>query len=211
VSFRDLYTIAFITTAFFCIPTRMHAQSDSLLNTLLKEEENDSALLPKKILLTQRLFWGEKGLLRITGMAPLNAEQRKKELAIRRVMLTSHQVLGFITLGGMVAQGIVGGQLYNGKFNLRTTHEMLGRGVTLSYGLTAAASRFAPPPLINRDKKITSIRLHKWLSIVHMSGMIATNILGNSIKNNPELKPVHRAVAYTTFATYAASIIVIKF
>jgi hypothetical protein len=194
-----------------CLPNEIHGQSDSLLNRLLQEEQNNEELLPKKMLLTQRLLWGRKGIARITGLAPLGTEQRKKELNIRRAMLTTHQVLGFITLGGMVAQGVVGGQLYNGKYNLRSTHEMLGKAVTITYSLSASMSRFAPPPLINRDKKISSIRIHKWLSIVHMSGMIATNILGNAIKNNPELKPVHRAVAYTTFATYAGSIIAIKF
>jgi hypothetical protein len=72
-------------------------------------------------------------------------------------------------------------------------------------------SLFAPPPLINRDKKLSSLKLHKWLSIVHMSGMLATNILGNAIEDNPNLKPVHRAVAFTTFASYAAAVVVIKF
>jgi hypothetical protein len=44
-----------------------------------------------------------------------------------------------------------------------------------------------------------------------MSGMIATNILAGQIENNPDLKPIHRAVAYTTFAAYTAAVVVIKF
>jgi hypothetical protein len=44
-----------------------------------------------------------------------------------------------------------------------------------------------------------------------MSGMIATNILANNIDANPSLKPYHRAAAYTTFASFAASMVVITF
>jgi hypothetical protein len=44
-----------------------------------------------------------------------------------------------------------------------------------------------------------------------MSGMIATNILAGQIENNPDLKSVHRAVAFTTFAAYTAAVVVIKF
>ena len=55
------------------------------------------------------------------------------------------------------------------------------------------------------------MRLHKWLAVVHLSGMIATNILGNRIEQDITLKPWHRAAAYTTFASMAASMIVIKF
>lgn len=196
---------------FFCIPFVSIAQSDSLLNSLLQEADTEQSLLPQKMIPTQRILWGKNGALRITGIAPLDTEKRKKELNLRRNMLTLHQVLGFATLGGMVAQGVVGGQLYNGKFNLRETHEHLGQAVTLTYSLAAAMSLLAPPPLINRDKKVTSLRLHKWLSLVHLSGMIATNVLGSAIEDNPKLKPVHRAVAFTTFASYATAVIVIKF
>lgn len=184
---------------------------DDLLKQLQQEEKKDTALLPPKIMITQRALWGERGLLRSWNIAPLTVEQRQKEMKIRRVMLKTHQVLGFVTLGGMIAQGIVGSQLYNGKFELRDTHEALATGINITYSLGALTSLFAPPPLVNRDKGVTSLRLHKWLALVHMSGMIATNILANNISENPELRGVHRAVAFTTFASYAAAMVVIKF
>ena len=34
------------------------------------------------MIFTQKLFWGEKGLLRKTGIAPLNLENREKELQL---------------------------------------------------------------------------------------------------------------------------------
>jgi hypothetical protein len=126
-------------------------------------------------------------------------------------MLQLHQIGGFVTLGGMVAQGIIGSQLYNGSYQLKETHEKLGTAINLSYGFTAINGLFAPPSTFKRDKKLTSIRLHKWLAIAHMSGMLATNILASQIENNYALKPYHRAAAYTSFVSLAAAMVVIKF
>ncbi|HEX5668265.1 MAG TPA: hypothetical protein VFX73_05635 [Chitinophagaceae bacterium] len=200
--------LAFIMFSSF---SSVSAQDTDLLKQLQQEEKADTALLPPKIIFTQRIFWGEKGLFRSWGWAPLTVEQRKKEMQTRRFMLKAHQVLGFVTLGGMVAQGIVGSQLYNGKSDLKDTHEALATGINITYSMGALMSLFAPPPLVNRDKGLTSLRMHKWLAVVHMSGMIATNILAGQIDNNSDLKPIHRAVAFTTFAAYTAAVVVIKF
>jgi hypothetical protein len=192
----------------FTLATSAAFSQDDLLNDLMKTQDSTTELLPKKMLLSQRIFWGEKGLLR--PIAPLNAVNREKELKLRRSMLVTHQVLGFATLGGMIGQGIVGSRLYNATGNnyskLKDVHEGLGAFVNITYSTTAVMSLFAPPPLINRDKKISAIRIHKWLSIVHMSSMIATNILADS-----DNKKLHRAAAYTAFASYAAAVIAIKF
>ncbi|MGE5520931.1 MAG: hypothetical protein ACM3VS_13450 [Candidatus Dadabacteria bacterium] len=186
-------------------------QQDSLLLSLQNDTANKQSLLPERMVFTQRLFWGENGLYRKLGWAPLTTEHREKELQLRRKMLVTHQVLGFVTLGEMIAQGIVGAKLYNGDLSLHSTHEGLASAVNITYSLTALMALTAPPPLLNRDKGITSIRLHKWLAVAHMTGMIATNILAGQIENHPNLKPYHRAAAYGTFATFAAAVIVIKF
>ena len=181
---------------------------DDLLNDLMKTQDSTTEFLPKKMLLTQRVFWGQKGLLR--PISPLNAVNREKELKLRRGMLVTHQVLGFATLGGMIGQGIVGNKLYNATGSnygkTKDLHEGLGAFVNITYSTTAVMSLFAPPPLINRDKKISAIRIHKWLSVVHMSSMIATNLLAES-----DNRKLHRAAAYTAFASYAAAVIAIKF
>lgn len=179
------------------------AQED-LLAELNKLSDTSNQLLPPKMLLTQRVLWGEKGLMR--PIIQLNTANREKELKVRRAMLVAHQVLGFITLGGMAGQGITGSQLYKGNYRNYEIHENLATAVNISYGATALMSFFAPPPLINRDKKLSAIRLHKWLSLVHMAGMIATNVLA---ENGP--KSLHRAAAITTFASFGAAIISIKF
>jgi hypothetical protein len=191
----------------------VQAQTDSLLQTLLVDEKIDTQLIaPKKMLFTQQLIWGNNGIFKNRyGSTQDLVERRKIDLRIRRKMLQIHQIGGFVTLGGMLAQGIVGSQLYKGSYNLKETHEKLGAAVNLSYGLTAINALFTPPSTFKRDKKLTSIRLHKWLAIAHMSGMIATNILGTQIENNIALKPYHRAAAYTSFISLAAAMVVIKF
>ena len=74
-------------------------------------------LLPERMLFTQKLLWSEKGLMRKTGLSPLNRQQRVKELKWRKSMLTVHQALGYVTLAGMITQGVIGGKLYNGNYN----------------------------------------------------------------------------------------------
>jgi len=190
--------------------------ADSLLAELADSSADAQELLPKKIIFTQRAFWGPKGLLRVTNLAPLTPEGRAKELNIRRTMLVSHQVLGFVTLAGMVAQGILGSQLYNAKGDryarLHNTHEGMATFINYTYGATAILSLTAPPrlPTSGYRKGFSSIKLHKALAVVHLAGMIATNVLAHRIDENYSLKPYHRAAAYTTFASFAAAVIAIK-
>ncbi len=204
-----------IIAVFLCISmTTLSFAQDDLLNDLMKEQDTTTELLPKKMLLTQRVFWGEKGLMR--PFSPLTPTNREKELKLRRGMLVAHQVLGFVTLGGMVGQGITGTQLYKGSGRVGDIHEGLAVAVNTTYSATAIMSLFTPPPLINRDKKLSAIRLHKWLAVVHMGGMIGTNILAQSLEDAQgdqytRLKKWHRAAAFTTFASYAAAVITIKF
>lgn len=208
---KRLYFI-FIFTFLSINCTPLFGQTDSLLQQLVQDVKTDSTILqPKKMLFTQKLLWGEKGILKNRYHFDNLAYERKKDLQIRRKMLQLHQIGGIVTLGGMLTQGIIGSQLYRGDYNLKRTHEQLGMAVNLSYGFTAINGLFAPPSSFQRDKKITSIRLHKWLAVAHLSGMIATNILGTQIENNYALKPYHRAAAYTSFFSLAAALIVIKF
>jgi hypothetical protein len=212
LNYKSLFKI-FILFILIGSINKVQGQTDSLLQTLLVDEKIDSQLItPSKMLFTQRMIWGEKGIFKNRyGSTQDLVERRKIDLRIRRKMLQLHQIGGFVTLGGMLAQGIVGSQLYKGSYQLKQTHETLGTAVNFSYGFTAINALFTPPSTFKRDKKLTSIRLHKWLAIAHMSGMIATNILGTQIENNYALKPYHRAAAYTSFISLAAAMVVIKF
>ena len=182
-------------------------ERDALLEGLFEEEMTmEKQLLPQKMIFTQSLLWGKKGLFRTTGISKLSIEKREKELKVRNVMLKSHQIIGYLTLAGMVAQGIMGGRLYNGDYELYDAHKTLGQWVTASYFTGAGLSLFAPPPLVKKKMKgFNSIKAHKWLAYLHFSGMIATNAWSK------EDRDWHKYAAYTTFASYASAILVFKF
>jgi len=192
---------------------QVHAQDvDSLLLSLDEAEEiGPEDLLPEKMMMTQRLFWGEKGFLRKTGIMPLNEANRIKEMKIRRTMLVTHQVLGYATLAGMIAQGIVGSRLYNGESQLKDIHEGLASAVNVGYFTGAALSLFSPPPLISREiKGLNSIKAHKILASIHFTAMVATNILADKA-SDPKYAPIHRAAAFTAFGAFAGAMIVMTF
>jgi len=188
-------------------------QSINLLDELSSTTTDSVKLLPDKFIFTQRMLWGEKGLMRNFSYFELTSEERQKELKIRRGMLVTHQIMGFTTLGLMVAQGFVGSSLYNGNTDKRDVHEALAAGINIGYFTTASLSLFAPPKMLDERKGYSSIKLHKALAIVHLSGMIVTDILATQLEDtsNPHLKNYHRAAAFTTFGAFAASMIVIKF
>jgi hypothetical protein len=65
--------------------------------------------------------------------------------------------------------------------------------------------------MFNERKGLSSIKIHKYLGVLHLSTMILTNILAEPAADNPIFKPYHRAAAFTAFGSFAASIIVITF
>lgn len=209
----------FLFLAFSTAVSAQENAADSLLNDLMTDAEPvASDLLPERMLITQRMLWGQNGLYRKIGIAPktLTAASRERELKARRNMFRVHQTLGLVTAAGMLAQGIVGSRLYkpgNYTDRLKNTHEGIATGINIGYFTTALMSFTAPPPMVNR-KKFDNIKLHKILSYVHLSGMIATNVLSKQIDSNANpanIKKWHRAAAFTTFGAYTAAIATIKF
>lgn len=196
-------------------PSTTDASATDLLAGLSDSTEARPDLLPHKMIFTQRAFWGPKGLLRTTNIAPLTPEGRARELKVRRTMLVAHQIGGFVTLAGFIAQGIIGAKLYNAKgqdyVDTKKWHERSATFINVTYGTTLLLSLTAPPPVVGARKGFTTIKLHKYLAIVHLTGMVATNVLAHMIQNNESLKPYHRAAAYTTFGAYAASVLAITF
>ena len=205
---KYLKIIAVFYALFFCLNS--NSQEKELFDLIITDENATPDLLPERMIFTQRIFWGEKGLLRKTGIAPLNLENREKELQLRRKMLKAHQIIGYTTLAAMLAQGFLGGKLYNAtgdKYNsLYKTHKNMSKVVNAGYFTGAALSLFSPPPLINKKTKgFSSIKAHRFLSNIHFSAMIITNVVADSNKKS------HKAAAYTAFASYATAVIVFKF
>ena len=184
----------------------IYSQVSSSLFDEIENKPNEVKLLPESMIFTQRLLWGEKGLMRKTDLFSLSIESREREMKIRRGMLTAHQLIGYATLLGMIGQGITGVQLYNGNKRVEDLHESIGAFTTASYFTGAGLSLFAPPPLVSiRSKGLNSIKAHRWLATVHFSSMIATNLLSESNKS------YHRAASFTLFGSYALAILSFKF
>ena len=200
---KTIFHIIFFTL----ISSLIFGQEKDLFSDLRLESEVDISLLPKRMVFTQKLFWGENGLLRKINLSPLNQEQRQKELKLRRVMLKTHQIIGFVTLAGMITQGFLGGKLYkNWSIDRYNAHKTIGNLTSVSYFTGAGLSLFSPPPLINKKYKgLNSIKAHKYLASLHFSAMIATNFFKN--KN----RKIHKYSAYTAVGSFAAAIMVFKF
>ena len=201
------FRVKFLFCIFLLWSTLSFSQGEDLFSSIRQETAKDESLLPNRMIFTQRALWGNNGLLRKVGIFPLNVEQREKELKLRRSMLKIHQVIGYLTLAGMVTQGFLGGKLYNNwERGLYNTHKTVGNLTSISYFTGAGLSLFAPPPLINKKTKgLSSIKAHKYLASVHFSAMLSTNIFKN--KN----QQIHKISAYTAVGSFAAAVLVFNF
>ena len=199
----SLFSIIFSVN---CFAQDFTEEFENLINT------EKPSLLPEKMIFSQRILWGEKGLLRKTGIVKLSLENREKELVIRERMLKAHQIIGYITFAGMIYQGILGGKLYNGDYSVYDTHKKLGNIVTASYFTGAALSLFSPPPLVNRKREgLNNIRLHKILANVHVPAMVITNIYADKQYEKKSYKEIHKVSAYTAVASYTLAMVTIIF
>ena len=185
-------------------------------------------LLPDHLSPMESILWGEGGVLRSTGIAPLTPQDRKSELGVRRTMLTIHQIGGFVTMGLFIPTLIIGQRnLHNwngseaGEFpldrKLNNLHQTMGVITFISYMTTASFAIFSPPPLIRRDEWSTT-SLHKTLAWFHFAGMVATPILGmlsarksNTLSEAQNLRTAHQITAYATATIFTVALITMTF
>ena len=186
----------------------LFSQDDTVI-----DEESSIYILPDNMPLQTKLLWSENGLLRKTKLFNVD---RPKELILRKRMLQLHQKLALGTLGLLFAQGYLGSKLENAGSNyseLSDNHALLGKVALGSY-FTSAMLSYTAPPAIRYNKKIDSIRIHRWLSIIHFSGMIALPYLGKRVSNpnkynityDQALK-IHRNTAILTISSITLSAI----
>lgn len=72
---------------------------------------------------------------------------------------------------------------------------------------SASLSYFAPPGMIY-EKRISSMKLHKWLSYLHFAGMLAIPILGKNISTSNDYNKaltLHQNVASITLISMGLS------
>lgn len=200
-----------ITIAFLCLCfASVKAQVADTLN-LLEDTQEPIQLLPESMMLTQEALYGEKGLLRISGIAPLTPEGRTNGLEVRRAMLVAHQVVGYSTLAATIATGVTGQMFYNGE-NIRDTHRMLAGITTLGYGISAMLSLTSPPPLTSkRSEKWDTIDWHKTLAYLQATGMITTLVLSRKAREGGAWKQAHRISGVVTGVAFTAGVVVLMF
>ena len=190
---------------FFVCFTNSFSQEKELFDLIVVDENATPPLLPERMIFTQRMLWGENGLMRKTGIVPLNYKNREKELRIRRSILKTQQILDYTTLAAMIAQVVVGEKYYNGDDSLHKTHKTINKVVNSGYFTGLALSLFSPPPIINKKPEGFRPKTNKLLSKIHFTAMILTNTIDN------DNKKAKRAATYTAFTSYAVAEIVFKF
>lgn|GEM_PF-84776 len=199
----------------FPAPDTIEAESTAMTDSLPPPPKTH--LLPENISFGEKLFWGENGIFRSVGIAgPLSPEERKNELDVRRFMLTTHQISGFVTLALMMTAAYYGQRTIdnNGSRTFGDTHIKFVDATIATYSLTALLAVLSPPPLIRRDEESTTT-LHKTLAWIHAVGMIVTPILGSYVESRRHLNindaHYHQVAGYITTGVFATSLIVITF
>lgn len=168
-------------------------------------------LLPNHYLITQKVLWGEKGLIRYINGFELNEQNRLREVKWRSNMLKAHKILGYATIVGMAGMAYTGVKLYNGDRTYKDLHEGFATYTYATYFTSGGLMLFAPPWQTDRVLGYSNIKLHKYLSFLHM-GLMATAIATAGGSENPGLiRNVHRASAFGAFGTYFVSTIIIEF
>ena len=159
------------------------------------------------------------------GMTPEEAKadpDLQKKLDRRTHDLKVHQRLGLITLVPLAAACITSGlappdpKNGNSANSIgRDVHVSLGSLSVVMYGATAYYAIKAPR--IGKEPARGGIKLHKYLIYIHAPGMVLTPILGAMAFNQAAsgqkvtgIASAHGAVAWTTVATYTASIIAVS-
>jgi len=165
-----------------------------------------------------KMLWGDSGILRKVNLAPTDLQS---EMKLRKNMLQWHQRLGLLTLGAITYQFLSGKKQYSNNFDNFTSerqkkHKLLGYTTYGLYLSTASLSLLAPPPR-KQTKGISSIKIHKYLAIVHFSAMIAQPWLGYKAakSTNPEdydkYIKLHNTLGTVTMLSFSLSFLTTLF
>ena len=199
----------------FSLQNQLYADAEKPLSLDSVTAAPKQRLMPANLSIMEKALWGEDGIVRGLGLAPaLTPDERRSELSLRRTMLTTHQIGGFVTLGLMVGAVYFGQKIIDGHPEYRRNHQYFVTATIISYSATGLLAILSPPPLIRRNE-VSTTTIHKTLAWVHVAGMIITPILGGMIKRRSssamQSERIHQISGYLTTATFAASMIVVTF
>ena len=185
-------------------------------NDFIIKERTIADSLPQNMPIVKKMFWGENGLLRDSFVDP---NSRIKELKIRRDMLQLHQRFALITLGALIYQTSIGFKMTeDGQYKkYKDTHMKLGYISFGTYMTAASLSIFAPPGMKYSKKRFSSNKLHRYLALIHFTGMAMQPWLGykTSVANincsngvagacddSENLTNIHKTVGTITVSSY---------
>ncbi len=154
--------------------------------------------------LRTKLLWGDNGLFRQLNFGPDN---RKDELKLRVKMLQNHQKLALASLGLVAYQSYLGNQMAEGDYSKQDAHKRFSKITWGTYMASASLSYFAPPAQ-KYNKRISSMKVHQWLSYIHFVGMMALPVLGKNIVTSNDYDKalsLHQNVASITFVSMSLS------
>ena len=154
--------------------------------------------------LRTKLLWGDKGFFRQLNFGP---ENRRDEIKLRVRMLQNHQKLALASLGLVAYQSYLGNQMVNGDYSKQQEHRTFSKITWGAYMTSASLSYFAPPAQ-KYDKRISSIKVHQWLSYVHFAGMMALPFLGKNIVTSNDYdaaRKAHQNIATLTITSMSLS------
>ena len=175
-----------------------------LLTNVMANQKDNKIVMPENMPLHTKVLWGNKGLFRKLEIGP---KTRQDELQLRIKMLQLHQKIALGTLGLFYYQSYLGNQLLEDP-QYRERHATMSKVVWLSYMASAGLSYLAPPGMVY-SKNINSMKIHRYLSWIHFSGMAILPVLGKNISNPQNdyssALQLHQNVAYVTLFTMSLS------
>ena len=224
---KNLFSLLFILIAGLSVAQTdtTKLSEDELLLQELGANDIKQSLLPQGMGLMKRSMWGEKGFMRKFNYFELTPEKREREILVRRRMLQTHQVMGFVALGGMIGSCITGQIMISSKNGdlqeqVKPLHKAAITTTMISYGATALLQLLAPPPIIIRKNAgWSNMKAHRTLAYIHFSGMLLTPFAGRMMYgdaslqngNSEKLRNFHQVSGYITTALFAGAVIVMKF
>ena len=185
-------------------------------NDFIIKERTIADSLPQNMPVVKKIFWGERGLLRDSFVDP---NSRMKELKIRRDMLQLHQRFALITLGALMYQASIGFKMTeDGQYEkYKDTHMKLGYISFGTYMTAASLSIFAPPGMKYSKKRFSSNKLHRYLALIHFTGMAmqpwlgyktsvasinCSNGVAGACEDSENLRNTHKTVGTITVSSY---------
>jgi hypothetical protein len=139
------------------------------------------------------------------------------EVAVRRTMLTTHQVAGLTTLGLLATTSVMGQLSYMDRFSsnapgtgrFERPHTILAGATVVGFAATGLLAMFAPVPY-EKPLRVDTTLAHKLFMGGATLGMLAEAGLGiytagrEGYGNQRQLAQIHQAIGFTTLGCMGA-------